>query len=106
MVAHPRAGTRPRPVPTEVIEVDSGTEDETKRPAHPPVIVVGDSDDDDDEHIIADPATAKITGPTAVAAPEKPAVVLSPEQKAVLDRVRAGENVFFTGSAGTLPATV
>lgn len=33
--------------------------------------------------------------------PAKPAVELSPEQQEVLDKVMRGENVFFTGSAGT-----
>jgi hypothetical protein len=32
--------------------------------------------------------------------PSEPEILLSPEQRAVLDKVKAGGNVFFTGSAG------
>ncbi|KAI0063189.1 hypothetical protein BV25DRAFT_458272 [Artomyces pyxidatus] len=33
--------------------------------------------------------------------PVAPAIILSPEQQGILERVKRGENVFFTGSAGT-----
>ena len=95
MLAHPRAGTRPHPLPSQVITVDSDTDEEPKHLQYAEVIEVEDSDNED-EPIIVDPAVK--TEP----APGKPPVILSPEQKAVLDRVRAGENVFFTGSAGAL----
>lgn len=75
--------------------MDSDTDEEPKRPQCAQVIEVEDSDDDE-EPIAVDPVV-KIESALA-----KPPVVLSPEQKAVLDRVRAGENVFFTGSAGAL----
>ena len=45
------------------------------------------------------PFVATQAGPTST--PTPPPIVLSPEQQAVLQRVMAGENVFFTGSAGT-----
>ena len=90
--AHPRAGTRPRPLPSQVIIVGSDTDEEPERPQNAKGSEVEDSDDD--EPIVVDSAVK------AELAPPKPPVVLSPEQKAILDRVRAGENVFFTGSAG------
>ncbi|KAJ3933675.1 MAG: hypothetical protein NXY57DRAFT_891598 [Lentinula lateritia] len=51
------------------------------------------SDDSDIEIIDTPPLGATGSSPTEI--------VLSPEQKKVLKKVEKGENVFFTGSAGT-----
>ncbi|KAA1468462.1 hypothetical protein DENSPDRAFT_466766 [Dentipellis sp. KUC8613] len=40
--------------------------------------------------------------PPATADPEPEEIVLSSEQKAILELVKSGKNVFFTGSAGVL----
>ncbi|TEB39067.1 hypothetical protein FA13DRAFT_1656259, partial [Coprinellus micaceus] len=54
LATHPRAGTRPRPLPSQVIIVDSDTDEEPKRPQYTEVIEVEDSDDDE-EPIVVDP---------------------------------------------------
>ncbi|KAJ3801151.1 hypothetical protein GGU11DRAFT_276760 [Lentinula aff. detonsa] len=51
------------------------------------------SDDSDIEIIDAPPLGENDSAPTEI--------ILSPEQKQVLKKVQRGENVFFTGSAGT-----
>ncbi|OBZ79224.1 ATP-dependent DNA helicase PIF1 [Grifola frondosa] len=53
----------------------------------------------------SDPATPSLASiPTStpeITVPSPPPVTLSPEQQAVLDKVKRRESVFFTGSAGT-----
>ena len=64
--------------------------------SQPSISLVSD-DEDGDEPVMKD---GKWTPSAEVEVPEELAS-LSPQQKEVLDRILRGENIFFTGAAGT-----
>ncbi|KAF9066065.1 hypothetical protein BDP27DRAFT_1056128 [Rhodocollybia butyracea] len=71
----------------------------TERKQKAPVYVL--SDDSDIEIIDPPPSTSTTMSPSTLLNPKSTDIVLSAEQRGVLGKVKRGESVFFTGSAGT-----